>query len=126
MNEKKFEKIKARLQSATPGPWEVDLLMHTYYAIRIVDPRMSDGYRRIAYTRMLTYPSIDGKADAEFIAGSRQDIEYLIKKVESLVEHLRAIQWGGNGMCPDCCSRREEHNPGCDLDELLKAFPKDE
>lgn len=77
----RLEEIKARVERATPGPWELS------YSI-ILDKEDEDTADRI-YSHVGPVHSCDecpiaSKADGKFIAAAREDIPYLIAEVERL------------------------------------------
>jgi hypothetical protein len=83
MNEDKFKEIRARVNSARPGPW-----------VAFVEGRDFDGGSSVIRvgegdnSSEDLYLSGDSKAvpaaDYDFIANARQDIEFLLDEVERL------------------------------------------
>lgn len=84
----RMEEIRKRHEGTTPGPWMVNSGGH--HPMREVGAPFADsGSQSIALCRAI---SIDdnggGERDAEFIAMAKEDIPYLLSRVEELEKEL--------------------------------------
>ena len=72
----RLEEIKTRMEAATPGPWEQ--MRQDGIPTSFV---LADG-RFFLDTEPFSDDGQDGVADADFIAHSRADVEWLVSEVE--------------------------------------------
>jgi hypothetical protein len=92
----RLDEIRARADAATPGPWETG--SDGRYGRRVaVDPPGGE-YREIAECSGYVQPTEDTVVNAEFIAASREDVPYLLDRLEASEQEaarLRAaLTWG--------------------------------
>ena len=80
MDAERIAEIRARVEAATPGPWEQGMIGDSL--INEVDYSASFGF--IEVNAELSDDGQYGVADATFIAASRQDIPDLLAEVERL------------------------------------------
>jgi hypothetical protein len=78
----RLTEIRARAEAATPGPWEA------------VDTREERDYHGFGCGWTVRYPDYGGHygftdSDADFIAAAREDVPYLLERVEALEDRLR-------------------------------------
>lgn len=90
-----LNEIRARCESATPGPWETggDVLGHFG-----IYQRIYKGLVRIA--RANSDVTANNRNNAEFIAHAREDIPALIAEIERLKARERTDEDGATGR--DC------------------------
>jgi hypothetical protein len=94
--EKYLTSVTARAAAATPGPWENAEPDHEY-TVRQVEA-LRDGHEGIVASGI--YP----KADAEFIAAARADVDRLVAMVEYLTKQIRVMQaMAGHPSAADAC-----------------------
>jgi hypothetical protein len=79
--------IRARLEAATPGPWEAVVLGSEGYDVRACRPRTPGRLSRVRVARCGYEEWEVDKANAEFIAHARTDIELLLE------ENARLRRW---------------------------------
>ena len=83
----RLEEIRQRTEAATPGPWDSKTNRH---------PECNGepwGWISGA-SGNITWSGSAGKANADFIAHSRDDMEYLLSEVTELTELLNASKAG--------------------------------
>ena len=93
MSELDLEPIKARLEAATPGPWDFYVLPQSV-GITTATIHSEHGPRETCWTVDLP-PEIGGmgtEKDAEFIANAPEDIAALVAEVEQLREQVEAVK----------------------------------
>lgn len=126
IDEVRLEKIRARCEAATPGPWKA---ISAYWLetedeeqFRVYDIENQNGDVTIAHTSVLI-----GKNDADFIARARQDVPDLLDAIDNLQaenERLRetleraekAVCFGTPANCDShcqICGRYEGHSDHC-------------
>lgn len=76
MSELDLKPIKERVEAATPGPWVREWAFSTHFVVPAAAERVADGN----VARLKPHQ----RADAEFIAGARQDVPALIAEVDRL------------------------------------------
>ena len=82
----RIDKIKARLEAATPGPWMCGYTLNgTYPAI------FAKGKNKPIAQRIDGMKSFNGGGTAEFIANAPSDIEYLLSENARLTETIGGI-----------------------------------
>lgn len=87
----RLSEIKARLDAATPGKWEVEYLGPSEEELNVVAGVSTNG-KSIIQTDAGYYPPL--QPDANFIAHARDDIPWLIEQIEIATEALEpAIQY---------------------------------
>jgi hypothetical protein len=101
----RIEEIRERERNATPGPWEPDLDVSDPDVPEIEANILNDGLTVffISGTDLRCHEQEDWKRaresraykDAEFIAHAREDIPYLLERIDELkreVERLRGLK----------------------------------
>ena len=78
LDEKRLAEIRARVEAATPGPWEVD----DKYSDKFVVCEL-DEYVAVSASADADI-GLDGGPDAEFIAHARRDIPDLLDDLDAL------------------------------------------
>lgn len=71
----RLDEIRARLEAATPGPWDVSTVGE-------------NPANFVRYPNGMAFCQIGNLMDAEFIAASPEDIAYLLKEVERLQQQV--------------------------------------
>jgi len=99
----RIQEIRARCDTATPGPWETALDVGKKYYI--APP--SYGIRDFCYLS----GGFDREQDASFIAHAREDIPYLLSQ---LAASQRRAQDARNELCQRCGRYKEAHKGACD------------
>lgn len=102
----RLDEIQARVEAATPGPWEVTQegwsvisaacnICGTYH-----NHSMHDGGR-----------TWDAQPDADFIAHSREDVPFLLAEVSKLRAIIEEAATRAASGIEDCKVRMTAHNP---------------
>ena len=86
MSEKRLAEIRARVEAATPGPWEVDDKYSDGFVVCELDEYVA------VSTSTDADIGLDGRADAEFIAHARQDIPDLLDMMDVLIQQLATVE----------------------------------
>lgn len=80
----RLDEIRARLEAATPGPWE------TFgFEVNGVKSRLNK-VKPARDNHSFTHISLSHDEDAEFIAHAPEDIAYLLAEIERLTDSLPA------------------------------------
>jgi len=132
----RLSEIKARAKAATPGPWEwaegTPSIIRKWNGLRCIIAQVKSMW--------LEWHENHGKAseeaghNADFIANSRSDIDWLVERVEKLPTTADGvvcvggeIVWLGGGpsrrdvhRCPSCLQRPRERNAGKQLGRLAR------
>ena len=81
MKQTEIDKIKARCEAATPGPWDSENCEYVFAKVKGGRPN-GEG---IAYFSCYTNrQATDSKADANFAAHAREDVPQLIAYIKEL------------------------------------------
>ncbi len=104
----RLDEIKARFEDASAGPWTVDNFYFEIYDAN--GEQLND-----------SEPGFAILEDALFAAHARDDVPWLVAKVEKLREMLDChTRDDSNGGCLDCWRPRGAgHEPGCEIGEVL-------
>lgn len=106
----RLTEIRQRLEKATKGPWEYeysgsgDYEIHSKAFERRGDRTLAKLWR--SYTDSGEYFALDN-ADANFIANSKADVEFLLQEINSLTAKLEKAKEALETPCP-ACSRMQE------------------
>ena len=109
----RVDEIKARFADATNGPW-------TY---KSVDEGFVLKYMEVVdddvIIAQVEAPFSNNAEDGVFIAHAREDVPWLVAKVEKLWEMLDE-QARRDGDCIECgCWMSQDHAPRCEIGEVL-------
>lgn len=105
MDQARLDEIKARVEAATPGPWE---WRNGNIRTAPVDTESDyyDSNGLLCADRPGAKPVIKWQGDKDFIIAARQDVPELVAEVERLRAALEAIEWIEDGTdmpyCPAC------------------------
>ncbi len=96
LSQERLDAIRARAETATPGPWQAWRLGETI-AYQVEGPRRLCEYdsRSAVFFNGLT------RNDAMFIAHARQDISDLLAEIERLQSLLRSMKQRGEDELDD-------------------------
>ena len=114
MTREQLDAIRARVEAATPGPWEAGT------AFCCPDMGWVDGPKRTVcpvYEGTKRTHTLDAN-DAEFIAHARVDVSALLAEVERLRDTINAvgevISQNGEDCDCDCTAYGSPHGPDCE------------
>ena len=83
ISDERLVEIRARVESASPGPWKVD--MGSFVMMPAEEPEDIYDFYTVAHAEM-------GPGDAEFIANARQDVPALVDEVITLREQCKQLR----------------------------------
>lgn len=86
--DKRINQIKERVEKATPGRWKVEKVYHEEPYEEFIKSAAIVCRNRIITRNDWSNPVM---ADLEFIANARQDIPYLLKKIEELEQEVMKL-----------------------------------
>jgi len=86
LTDERIAEIRARVEAATPGPWEVDDKYSDQFVVCELDEYVAVSASTDADI------GLDGRADAEFIAHARQDIPDLLDERDMLIQRLATVE----------------------------------
>ena len=86
----RLDEIRKRMVAATPGPWEAPLKdlggVESFQAVDFYFDHSFEAYPPLGFSGPLFVAS--DKENADFIAHSREDIQYLVEHIAPLLEKL--------------------------------------
>ena len=86
--DKRIKAIKERVEKATPGKWKVEIYYHDEPYEEFIKSAAIVCRNRTITRNDWSNPVM---ADLEFIANARQDIPYLLKKIEELEQEVMKL-----------------------------------
>ena len=86
LTDERIAEIRARVEAATPGPWEVDDKYSDQFVVCELDEYVAVSASTDADI------GLDGRADAEFIAHARQDVPDLLDERDVLIQRLATME----------------------------------
>lgn len=106
---KRIKEIRARCDSATPGPWEEEKYYHGEpYEQYIKSAAVIANKGESAYTITRNDWSNPVEADLDFIAHAREDIPYLLREIDRLRQWINDLQ---SGMYVNCVYCGHQYGP---------------
>lgn len=117
----RLTEIRQRLEKATKGPWEYeysgsgDYEIHSKAFERRGDRTLAKLWR--SYTDSGEYFALDN-ADANFIANSKADVEFLLQEIDTLTERLEEAKEAVNKIANSECHKEVRRHKPC-YDECM-------
>lgn len=95
---KRIKEIKERAEKATPGKWRVEKYYHDEHGYEEFIKWAAVVVKNYTITR--NDWSNPAMTDLEFIANARQDIPYLLEKIDELQEQNETLAYTVNMLSP--------------------------
>ncbi len=128
----RINEIRTRASKASSGPWKsegIDVLHGTGFAGQATDEHFGEVWTCVARTKIERLEKGERFHDAQFIAGSREDVPYLLGLIRRMRVYVASCEWDGEicvgeeiqYVCPECRTpvTDGEHKSDCSFKALL-------